>query len=579
MLTLLLSVLLTGTPMGSSPSVDYNTSQSTTTKNTFTNAFDGDLNTFFASYERSNTWCGLDLGQPYIIDQVGWSPRNDNVGPNRVILGVFEGANSPDFMDAIPLYIIDQAGTIGQMSYAPVQCSRGVRYVRYIGPHDARCNIAEVAFYGIAGEGDDSQLATLTAIPTVMIHTQDNVHPYDKENDIAGTISIVSKEGILTATGGVRLRGNASMDFPKKPYRIKFEKKQRPLDAPAKAKKWTLINNYGDKTLVRNLCAFELSRRLGLEYTPYGTMVDVVFNGEYVGCYQLCDQVEVNEGRVPVSEETAGGILVEVDAYADQELPLEHFYSQGGNPVTIKFPSDEDLTWEVHDAIKAGFDQMEKNKSKYMDYTSFLRHFLVGEIAGNTDTYWSMYMYKQPDSDTWIVGPVWDFDIAFENDYRTHWINDKSDYVYRSGGSLAGQMRSFVDQIVFGSEGSKLLPSVYADARDRGLSAEQMNRFVDSLANIIDQSQKLNFLRWPILNQNVHMNWGSQGSYKGEVKVLKDYITKRFVWMDKKLNYVPSGLGQRTKEQGQRTIKVMEDGQLRIMREGNEYSIMGVKNE
>ncbi len=311
--------------MGSSPSVDYSTNQATTTQNTFVNAFDGDLNTFFASYDRSNTWCGLDLGQPYIIDQVGWSPRNDDVGPNRVILGVFEGANSPDFMDAIPLYIIDQAGTIGQMSYAPVQCSRGVRYIRYIGPHDARCNIAEVAVYGTAGVGDDSQLTTLTTIPTVMIHTQDNVHPYDKENNIAGTISIVSQEGILTATGGVRLRGNASLGFPKKPYRIKFEKKQRPLDAPAKAKKWTLLSNYSDKTLIRNLCAFELSRRLGLEYTPYGTLVDVVFNGEYVGCYQLCDQVEVNEGRVPVSEETAGGILVEVDAYADQELPLEHF--------------------------------------------------------------------------------------------------------------------------------------------------------------------------------------------------------------------------------------------------------------
>lgn len=577
MLVFLLSVLLTGTPMGSSPSVDYSTNQATTTQNTFVNAFDGDLNTFFASYDRSNTWCGLDLGQPYIIDQVGWSPRNDDVGPNRVILGVFEGANSPDFMDAIPLYIIDQAGTIGQMSYAPVQCSRGVRYIRYIGPHDARCNIAEVAVYGTAGVGDDSQLTTLTTIPTVMIHTQDNVHPYDKENDIAGTISIVSQEGILTATGGVRLRGNASLDFPKKPYRIKFEKKQRPLDAPAKAKKWTLLSNYSDKTLIRNLCAFELSRRLGLEYTPYGTLVDVVFNGEYVGCYQLCDQVEVNEGRVPVSEETAGGILVEVDAYADQELPLEHFYSQGGNPVTIKFPSDEDLTWEAHDAIKAGFDQMEQDKAKYLDYDSFLRHFLVGEIAGNTDTYWSTYMYKQPLSNTWFVGPIWDFDIAFENDYRTHWINDKSDYIYRSGGSLAGQMMSFVDQIVFGSEGNKRLPTIYANARNEGLSAEQMNQFVDSLATIIDSSQKLNFLRWPILNQNVHMNWGSQGSYNGEMKVLKDYITKRFVWMDKKLNYVPSGLEQRTKDEGARIMKAMENGRLVIIRDGVRYGILGVE--
>ena len=52
------------------------------------------------------------------------------------------------------------------------------------------------------------------------------------------------------------------------PVVTKFDKKQHVLDAPAKAKKWTLINNYGDKTLMRNLRAFELSKRLGYTYRP-----------------------------------------------------------------------------------------------------------------------------------------------------------------------------------------------------------------------------------------------------------------------------------------------------------------------
>ena len=59
--------------------------------------------------------------------------------------------------------------------------------------------------------------------------------------------------------------------------------------APAKEKKWTLINNYGDKTLMRNILAFEVSRRVGLGYTPFCHPVDVIVNGEYRGCYQLCD--------------------------------------------------------------------------------------------------------------------------------------------------------------------------------------------------------------------------------------------------------------------------------------------------
>ena len=63
-------------------------------------------------------------------------------------------------------------------------------------------------------------------------------------------------------------------------------------------KKWTLINNYGDKTLMRNKVAYEMSREAGMPFTPYCTFVDVIYNGEYEGAYQLCDQVEVNPGRV-----------------------------------------------------------------------------------------------------------------------------------------------------------------------------------------------------------------------------------------------------------------------------------------
>ena len=136
------SHLLSGTVIGTAESYDYSAGKPSTTVNTAANAFDGDLNTFFASNERSKTWVGLDLGEPHVITRVGWSPRNGNVGPKRVILGLFEGANDPNFLDGVPLYLIDEEGTIGSMSYADVSVSRGFRYVRYIGPNDARCNIA-----------------------------------------------------------------------------------------------------------------------------------------------------------------------------------------------------------------------------------------------------------------------------------------------------------------------------------------------------------------------------------------------------------------------------------------------------
>ena len=449
--------LLTGDVIGTKDCIDYNTNAKTTTVNTCKNAFDGDLNTFFASFDRSYTWAGLDLGTPHVITRVGWSPRNDGLGEGRVVLGVFEGANSPDFMDALPLYIITEKGKIGRMDYAEVSCSRGFRYVRYIGPADARCNIAELAFYGHEGAGDDSHLYQLTNLPTVSIHTLNGEIPYDKVHEIVSQLTIISNDGthLLSEPGSTRERGNYSRNFDKKPYRIKFDEKQHVLDAPAKAKKWTLINNYGDKTLMRNLLAFELSKRLGMPYTPYGTAVDLLLNGEYKGCYQLCDQVQVHKDRVNITEmtpddrsgvELTGGYFFEIDAYADQEKSW--FRSNGGNPVTIKSPDEDAIIPDQRSYLQRHFNKMENQWEQYLDKNTFLRHFLVGELSGNTDTYWSTYMYKDRGDDKIYTGPVWDFDLAFENDNRTYPIMNLKDWIYRTKGSCAGNMRTFVNNIV-----------------------------------------------------------------------------------------------------------------------------------
>ena len=539
--------LLKGTVIGTIETVNYQNNSKSTTVNTRENAFDGDLNTFFASWDRSYTWTGLDLGSSHVITRVGWSPRNDGVGEQRVLLGVFEGANREDFMDALPLYVIPEKGKIGTMSYADVQCSRGFRYVRYIGPSDSRCNIAELEFYGYPGAGDNSHLYQVTNLPTVSIHTQGNVIPQNKVDLIVSQLTIISDNGskLLSEPGTTRERGNASRDFPKKPWRIKFDKKQNVLDAPAKAKKWTLINNYGDKTLMRNLLAFELSRRMGMPYTPYGTAVDVLLNGEYKGCYQLCDQVEIDKNRVDITEMTpsdnqgsalTGGYLIEVDAYANQEKSW--FNSNKGNPVTIKSPDEDEITANQKQYIQNFFNRMENQWATYLDVNTFLRHFLVGELSGNTDTYWSVFMYKQRDENLLHVGPVWDFDLAFNNDQRIYPVNGHKDYIYRDGGSCAGNMRTFVDNIVVRDAAAKQqLLSIWGEARQSGLTEENMISFIDRWEADLQQSQRLNFLRWPIMNQRVHQNPPTKGSYQAEVEVLRTFMKERLLWMDRKLGY------------------------------------------
>lgn len=532
---------LSGTIIGTAYSVDYSSGQKSTTVNTRHNVFDGDFETYFASYERSGTWVGLDLGSKHIITKIGYSPRITQ--PHRVELALIEGANKPDFSDALPIYMIRQAAPERKMTYNETSCSRGFRYVRYVSPNDVRCNLAELEFYGYEDEGDDSQLYQLTNLPTVIINTENAQEIVSKENEISSNVYIISENGtnlLSTSETGVRGRGNASWDqFPKKPYRLKFKSKQSPLGAPASAKKWTLISNYSDKSLMRNILAFEASRRIGQAYTPYCHPVDVIVNGEYRGCYQLCDQVEAAEGRVPAKD----GYLIEIDAYAWKEVSA--FWSWKGTPVTIKHPDEDDITDAQRNHIESFFNQMEtaalgsdftdpeKGYRKYLDLESFLRNLLVGDFCGNTDLLWSVYMYKDAADGKLYTGPTWDHDLSFDNDYRSHPINNNNDFIFLTVPSPASDaVREMTRKIVKEDPQAKqMLAELWTEAYENG-SLKTLPDYLDQTYLLLQESQELNFKRWKILNQQVHMNFQALGSYEAEVQFVKKCIEERLVKFD-----------------------------------------------
>jgi hypothetical protein len=67
-------------------------------------------------------------------------------------------------------------------------------------------------------------------------------------------------------------------------------------------------------------------------------------------------------------------------------------------------------------------------------------------------------------------------------------------------------------------------------------SLSSLNDYVDKTAALLEESQQLNFKRWPIMNEWVHQNPRIEGSYSGEVKRVKDYITNRLTKFDQLVN-------------------------------------------
>ena len=535
-------VKLSGTVIGTQYSVDYNTGDKSLTVNVKENVFDGDYDTFFASYDRSGTWVGMDLGKKHLIRKVGYSPRVGQEG--RVELAVIEGANEPDFSDALPIYVIRNSAPSNMMTYGDVSCSRGFRYVRYVTPHDVRCNLAELEFYGLEGEGDDSRLFQVTNLPSVIINTENAQDITSKEYELSSNVYIISENGtnlLATSETGVRGRGNASwLYFDKKPYRLKFSSKQSPLGAPASAKKWTLISNYGDKTLMRNILAFEVSRAVGQAYTPFCHPVDLFVNGEYRGCYQLCDQVEAAKDRVDAKD----GYLIEVDGYAWQET--SNFWSWRGTPVTIKHPDEDDITTQQRDHIAYFFSMMEEaamsenftdpvnGYRKYLDLDSFLRNFIIGDFCGNTDMFWSVYMYKDIADGPLFTGPTWDHDLSFNNDYRSYPVNELDDFLLFTKSQPAGEALTQVARRIIKEDpqAKARLIELWENAYENG-GLKDLKQYATKTAQLLQESQELNFKRWKILDQYVHMNFQALGSYEAEVEFVKTYIDERLVLFDK----------------------------------------------
>ena len=242
------------------------------------------------------------------------------------------------------------------------------------------------------------------------------------------------------------------------------------------------------------------------------------------------------------------------------------FTSAKGNPVTIKSPDEDEITNEQHEFIRQYFNKMESQWRTYLDLNTFLRHFLVGELSGNTDTYWSTYMYKDRGEDVLHTGPVWDFDIAFENDDRTYPIMNLKDYIYRTKGSCAGKMKQFVDNIVVNDAAAKTkLLEIWDEARQGGLTEEYMTTYIDAWEQTLGLSQELNFMRWPIMNTKVHQNPHIWGSYKAEVQNVRRYMKERIAWMDNKLGYTFQSTG----------IKVVQDGEREVKGDSYIYNLNG----
>lgn len=136
-------------------------------------------------------------------------------------------------------------------------------------------------------------------------------------------------------SAGIRIRGNSTSTYPKKPYRIKFDEKQNLLgmNEGAECRSWVLLADYLDDTKLRNSTALSFASVMLEEYSSDWRYVSLKLNGVYQGVYLLCEQNQIQKNRIDIeeagvdSEELLSGYLLEVDASGDDSRRFEIDYS------------------------------------------------------------------------------------------------------------------------------------------------------------------------------------------------------------------------------------------------------------
>lgn len=386
----------------------------------------------------------------------------------------------------------------------------------------------------------------LTNLPTFYINTVDNAPIVSKEEYVSGKLTIVSSdetENFADSTE-IRGRGNSTWGMPKKPFRIKLYKKASLLNQAAKEKSWVLLANYADKTLMRNAVAFKISQLVGLEFSPSARFVDVVLNGEFLGNYMMSDQMEVATGRVEVEKqktsnvsepEITGGYLLELDGFAYTE-PV-WFRTPRGVAVTVKYPKDDDINNEQYRYISnytsefenvlfsSNFTDSEHGYRAYVDSATLINWYIACELTGNSDSFWSTYVYKKRNDPKFYFGPMWDYDIAFNNDYR---LGDATEKLMREH---AHEPKTWIRRFWEDPWFQNAVNERWRQLVEKGIE-QQLLDYINETQALLQQSQAKNYEKWPTLNQTVYREVYTFETYDEGVDYLKSYVSARVAFLN-----------------------------------------------
>lgn len=383
--------------------------------------------------------------------------------------------------------------------------------------------------------------------PKMYINTENSSPIVSKEEYINCVVSLDNDNidedySFNNKTGRIKGRGNSTWDFPKKPYKLKFDEKIDLL-GNGKAKTWVLSAEYIDPSRVRNYITYSIAEKMeDLLYTTTKEYVELYLNGVYNGLYLILEQNEVGKTRVNIDDSIDNNVsfLIELDGRALEDgsiLDLEYFMFKN-NPYVIKGPDTDDILYSsetcsnIKDFVEYCFNTIlygtYEEIDAIVDVGSFADAYIIYELTGNVDVdFSSWYLYRDKGSKLGN-GPIWDFDISCGN------CNYDLDSINTNNLHALGNIWYY---------------SLMQHPEFKELVKSKINNYYDMIIEVIDNSiidlykYESYFLRddnkwhtitregWPHPQEIVSIN-----TWKDQVEYVKEWMIEKLQFMKEEYN-------------------------------------------
>ncbi len=410
-------------------------------------------------------------------------------------------------------------------------------------------------------------------IPMVLIHTYNQV--LNDSTEQTTFISIIEPNNNGRANGddppsiasraGMRIRGSSSSSFPKKQWRVEFQNEDgsdrdvEMLGMPADGD-WVLYApGRLDRPLITNPLMYEISNRLG-KYAPRTRFVEVYYNedntleeADYWGIYIMTERIEVNDDRVDITvldptdnsgEALTGGYLASLDREQDIVTPyINSFIPDFGiemrspdigeiTPTQLSYFENELLEFENALTSPNWLDPISGYKTR-VNIESFIIPHMLKAFSKEPDGFRLSTFFQKDRNGLLEAGPVWDFDRAINSlDQRSQIVEGWATSHPNSAGfdywMDYDNGRPYIRDLVNDPDYETLIyDSWYEWRRNNILETSELNMLIDSLVNIITESQVRNGARWTGQMYNPRF-----GGYSQEIAEMKNWLQLRSAWID-----------------------------------------------